>query len=144
MAKAKAASRIRGQLMQMALRDLLDQVRGARDALPHLAALEKALGDKGMTAIADVPAHWLPKITSQLGGLPICSDDHELNELLRRLTNALQAQQEPRVDGPRFLSDLQGDDHIEVNEVSHSEFTALLDAPAAVLASPGSAPPGAP
>ena len=127
-AKAKAASRIRGQLMQMALRDLLNQVRGARDALPHLAALEMALGQKGIAAVSEVPAQWLPKITMQLGSLPIREDDRELNELLRRLTSALQAQQEPRVESQRFLSGFHTDDRIEVNEVSHSEFAALMAA----------------
>jgi len=131
LAKAKAASRIRGQLMQMALRDLLNQVRGARDALPHLAALERALGQKGISAIAEVPLQWLPRITTQLGSLPIREDDRELNELLRRLTNALQVHQEPRADSARFLSDFNTDDRLVVNEVSHSVFTAVLDAEAA-------------
>lgn len=125
-AKAKAANRIRGQLMHMALRDLLNQVRGARDALPHLAALEKALGQKGVAAVSDVAPQWLAKMASQLSTLPIRPDDRELNDLLRRLFSALETRKEPRIESPRFLSDFHTDDRIEVNEVSHSVFTAAL------------------
>lgn len=127
MAKAKAASRIRGQLMQMALRQLLNQVRGSRDALPHLAALETALGEKGVAAIAEVPPHWLARMAAQLGSLPIREDDKELNELLRRLCNAVEARQDPKPDMGRVLPDYQASGHVEVQEVSHSEFVALLD-----------------
>lgn len=126
-AKAKAANRIRGQLMYMALRDLLNQVRGARDALPHLAALERALGEKGVAAIDDVPPQWLAKMASQLSSLPVRADDRELGELLRRLFSALEATKAPRIEDARFLSDFHTDDRVEVNEVSHSMFTALLD-----------------
>ena len=39
------ADRLRGRLMAHALGRLLDRVRGAREVLPHLAALERGLFD---------------------------------------------------------------------------------------------------
>ncbi len=110
----------------MALRDLLDRVRGARDALPHLAALEHSLGTKGFSAVDSVPAHWLAKITSQLSSLPIRDDDRELQDLLTRLCNALQIHRDPppALESPRYLSDFHSDDRLEVNEISHSAFAA--------------------
>lgn len=128
-ARERIEDRVRGQLMQMALRDLLDQVRGSRDALPHLAALEKALGQRGANAVQEVPVHWLAKITSQLSSLPIRPDDRELQELLNRLCTALQVKREPvpqAIESARFLSDFQAEGRIEVNEISHSAFAAAV------------------
>ena len=157
-ARERIEDRVRGQLMQMALRDLLDQVRGARDALPHLAALEKALGQRGANAVLEVPGHWLAKITSQLSSLPIRQDDRELQELLNRLCAALQVKRDPApapIESPRFLSDFQAEGRIEVNEISHSAFAAAVDqsqplalvpmaaAPAALTASAAAAAPAA-
>jgi len=127
-AKLKAADRIRGQLMQMALRDLLNQVRGARDALPHLAALEKALRQRGANAVYEVPPQWRAKIAAQLSSLPIRDDDRELGELLARLTGTLQVRQEIRLESAHYLSDFHVDGRVEVGEVSHSEFNALMNA----------------
>ena len=47
LARARSADRVRGRLMQAALKALLGPVSGARAAFPHLAALEEALGRRG-------------------------------------------------------------------------------------------------
>ena len=127
-ARDRIDDRVRGQLMQMALRDLLDKVRGSRDALPHLAALEKALGQRGANAVTEVPPQWLARITSQLSSLPIRDNDRELQELLNRLCCALQGKREapPPFESPRYLADFQAEGRIEVNEISHSAFAAAV------------------
>ena len=43
--------------------------------LPHLAALELGLLAEGMAAFNDVQPHWLRRIASQLGSLPLPEDD---------------------------------------------------------------------
>lgn len=86
---AKPADRVRGRLMHAALKAMLDQVRGARAAFPHLAALEEALGQRGFGAIDEVPVQWLAKITTQLGSLPLRDEDLELQDLLDCLCRAV-------------------------------------------------------
>ena len=105
--QARAQDRIRGQIMQVSLKRLLDQVPGARRALPHLAALEDALGRRGACAAEQVPSQWLARIITQLGSLPLRDDDLELQELLSRLCRALAVHQRPRQDLP-VLTDAYG------------------------------------
>lgn len=95
LARARSEDRVRGQMMQVALKRLLDQVSGSRRALPHLAALEDGLGRRGACAAEQVPPHWLGRIISQLSSLPLSEDDHELQDLLSRLCRALARHQVP-------------------------------------------------
>jgi hypothetical protein len=105
--QARAQDRIRGQMMQVALKRLLDQVPGSRRALPHLAALEDGLGRRGACAAEQVPPHWLGRIINQLSSLPLREDDHELQELLSRLCRALADHQRPPQDLP-VLTEVYG------------------------------------
>lgn len=82
------------------MKRLLDQVPGSRRALPHLAALEDGLGRRGASAAEQVPPHWLGRIVNQLGSLPLREDDHELQDLLSRLSRALAEHQRPPQDLP--------------------------------------------
>jgi len=125
--RARVADRVRGQLMQTALKEMLDQVGGARKALPHLAALEGAIGRRGASAIAEVPAHWLAKIISQLSSLPLSENDLELQDLLSGLCRALRRQQEASaspapVTQTEYLSDFHDSARLEVRELTHSAF----------------------
>ncbi len=125
LARARVADRVRGQLMQAALKELLDQVRGARAALPHLAALEDALGRRGAAAVAEVPPQWLGRIITQLSGLPLRDDDPELQDLLSRLCTALGRHQQPTAPAPQedaHPSDFHDPVCLEVREISHSAF----------------------
>jgi hypothetical protein len=139
LARARMADRVRGKLMQSALKALLDPVPGARGAFPHLAALEEALGRQGVSAIDEVPLQWLAKITTQLGSLPLRDDDHELQDLLSRLCSAVERQQRPRPPAPEpepagpehdsnYLSDFHDSARMEVREVSHSQFIQEFEA----------------
>ena len=125
--------------MQTALKELLDPVAGARNALPHLAALEDAIGRRGASAIGDIPAHWLAKIISQLSSLPLRENDLELQDLLSGLNRALRCHQEgsaiPAPEAPaargastataataEYLSDFHDSTRLEVRELTHSAF----------------------
>jgi signal transduction protein with GAF and PtsI domain len=116
--------RVRGRLMQQSLSALLDRVRGARDALPHLAALEAGLGKRGTAAIRAIPPQHRARICSQLSSLPLPEDDSPLQDLQRRLLASLD-------DRPRPIS-LQPESDMErtvvVQEISHSEFMAAAAA----------------
>lgn len=138
--------------MQAALKALLDKVRGARAAFPHLAALEEALGRRGVAAIDEVPLHWLAKITQQLGSLPLRDEDLELQDLLSCLCRAVARQQAPRPSSgvmPGAMPVAPDDDDpidfvhgesIEVRELSHSafiqEFESFQSEAEAVTAAP--------
>lgn len=113
-----AADRLRGRLMQHSLTQLLNRVRGAREVLPHLAALENSLGRHGPAVITTIPGHSLAKICSQLSSLPLPKDDPPLHDLLTRLMDAL----EDTRPTPKFLSTFVGESTLVIEDVSHSEF----------------------
>jgi hypothetical protein len=115
-----AADRVRGRLMAQSLGRLLDQARGAREVLPHLAALERSLIQHGPAAIERVPPHWLTKIGSQLASLPVPADDAPLQDLLQRLLGTVQLQRDEWNPG----SDFAPERTVVIREISHSEFDA--------------------
>ena len=98
---------------------LLDRAPGAREALPHLAALERALLKQGCRAIARIPAHWLARICSQLSSLPMPDEDGGLHDLLRRLTETLRREDEPSW-GPG--ADFDPERTVIIRELTHSQF----------------------
>ena len=126
-----SAVHLRGRLMAFSLGALLDQVRGAREVLPHLAALENALLAQGGVAVDEVPAHWLGKICSQLGSLPIPPDDPPLNDLLGRLMDALEGRRADRAQRDDLPFDIERT--VVINEISHSDFMAAQRSDATTL-----------
>jgi hypothetical protein len=128
-ARPDGAALVRGRLMQQSLRALLDRVRGAREVLPHLAALELALGRGGSGAIDDIPPHWLAKICSQLSSLPLPQQDPPLHDLLSRLMDRLEAQR----PASNYRSNFGGQHGLEVDEASHSDFAAAAAEQATTL-----------
>ncbi len=118
-----AARKIKGRLMAQSLGLLLDRVRGAREVLPHLGALERGLLEHGIDAVARIPAHWLPKICSQLSSLPIPDQDPPLHDLLDRLLHELRGEQ-----GPRFVvGEFDPERTVVIREISHSDFMAATN-----------------
>lgn len=113
--------------MAVSLGLLLDRARGARDVLPHLAALERALLEQGLGAIARVPANWLGRICSQLSSLPLPEQDPPLHDLLRLLIAAQQGD-DPEDDRRR---DFDPERTMVIREISHSEFDAASEEEAA-------------
>jgi hypothetical protein len=116
--------------MQRSLQALLDRVPGAREVLPHLAALETALGKRGPAVIASIAAPGLTKICSQLSSLPLPDDDPTLHDLLTRLMDALDQQRPPP---PRFQSTVASHSGLVVSEASHSDFAAAAYAQATTV-----------
>ena len=126
-ARETDTARLQGRLMHLSLKALLDRVRGAREALPHLAALETALGERGAAAIGAIPPQWRTRICSQLSSLPLPEDDLPLQDLLGRLLASLDT-------CPHSVSlDREGDMErtVVIQEISHSEFMAVAAAQAA-------------
>ncbi|MBI3153781.1 MAG: hypothetical protein HYZ20_00065 [Burkholderiales bacterium] len=75
--------------MRSSLSALLDRVPQARDALPHLSALENALRHKGDAALDEVPPRWRSRLCAQLSSLPTGEDDRPLRALRDRLMAGL-------------------------------------------------------
>jgi hypothetical protein len=109
---------LRGRLMQESLTRLLDRVRGSREVLPHLAALEISLGKSGTSVIADIAPHWLAKICSQLSSLPLPAQDPALHDLLSRLMDVMEGQR------PHSHYRSGFDSRLMVDEASHTDFAA--------------------
>ena len=123
---ADSVARLKGRLMAQSLGQLLDQARGAREVLQHLAALERALLEVGAAAIDDVPANWLHRICTQLSNLPLPEQDPPLHDLLHRLMGRLQSQQE-RLN---VREPFDPERTVVIREISHSEFMAEENAQA--------------
>ncbi len=121
---AAAADAQRGRLIAQSLGRLLDRAPGAREVLPHLAALERGLLSDGAPAIDRVPLNWLGRICSQLSSLPLPDHDQPLHDLLQRLMARLQAQRKDWE--PDTL--LGTERTVVITEVSHSEFAAVQEA----------------
>ena len=120
------AGLLRGRQMQSALKQLLDRVGGARDALPHLAALENALGLEGAGAIDRASPRGLSKIHTQLRVLPLEAGDFALQELLARVQNALRRHAATRPKTHQ-LSPFDPMSTVVILEASHSDFMNALN-----------------
>ena len=106
--------------MAKSLGQLLDQARGAREVLPHLAALERSLLERGACAVDQVPPHWLGRICSQLSSLPLPEQDPPLHDLLGRLMTRLEAQR----DDWELRDGFDPERTVVIREISHTEFLA--------------------
>ena len=107
--------------MAQSLGQLLDQARGSREVLPHLAALERSLLERGASAVDVVPQHWIGRICSQLSSLPLPAQDAPLHDLLGRLMKRLEAQFE---DDGHARAGFDPHRTVVIREISHSEFDA--------------------
>ena len=113
-------ARLKGRLMAQSLGQLLDRAPGARDVLPHLAALERALLEAGVSAINRVPAHWLHRICTQLSSLPLPEEDPPLHDLLQQLMDRLQTPH----DRLHVSEAFDPERTVVIREISHSDFMA--------------------
>ncbi|MFN8895585.1 MAG: hypothetical protein ACK5Y8_17825 [Betaproteobacteria bacterium] len=121
-----AAPDIAGSRMAAALGRLLDKARGAREVLPHLAALERGLKHEGRVAINRIPEHWLGRITSQLSSLPLPDDEPPLHELLQCLSERLRPSA-IEWEAPSMPCGFDPKQTVVIREISHSEFLAASD-----------------
>ena len=129
-ARREDASQLtRGRLMAKSLKELLDRVRGAREVLPHLAALERGLIERGTSAIQRIPPHWLPKICTQLSSLPLPEQDAVLQDLVDRLMATLKENQRPGA----ISGDFDPERTVVIREISHSDFMAVANEQATTI-----------
>ena len=117
------ADRLRSRLMAASLGSLLDRVRGSREVLPHLAALERGLLAEGMAAFNKVQPHWLRRIASQLGSLPLPEDDEPLQDLLHRVMDMLESERSALDNVPFDMERT-----VVIEEMSHTDFMAVTRA----------------
>ena len=94
--------------------------------LPHLAALELGLLAEGMAAFNDVQPHWLRRIASQLGSLPLPEDDEPLQDLLHRVMDLLESERSALDNVPFDMERT-----VVIEEMSHTDFMAVTRADAA-------------
>ena len=118
--------RLRGRLMAEALGRLLDRVRGSREVLPHLAALERGLLADGLPALSGASTPVLGRIASQLASLPLPEDDKPLQDLLHRVMDSLEARRAEVSNQPFDIEKT-----VVIEEMSHTDFMAIArpDAP---------------
>lgn len=121
--------------MALALGRLLDQARGAREVLPHLAALERALIADGAAAVEKIPEQWLGRIASQLSSLPMPADEAALHALLQRLSARLRPATIDWAE-PSMPGGFDAEKTVVIREISHSEFLAASDEMATTMPLP--------
>jgi hypothetical protein len=114
----------RGRLMQRSLHALLNRVAGARAALPHLAALELALGEQGACAVHSISQRGLAKIHTQLRVLPLEPSDGPIQDLLALVQRALR--QQARQQRTHQLSPHDPQSTVIISETSESDFMDAL------------------
>lgn len=119
-APAPSAEALRCRLMAAALGRMLDRVKGSRDVLLHLAALERSLVRQGLPAVEAASERVLARVCAQLGSLPQVDEDPALHDLLDRVTHALNARRAERLDDQPF--DIERT--IVIEEISHSAYMA--------------------
>lgn len=113
--------------MALSLKLLLDRVRGAREALPHLATLERALAGQGTAVLARIPLPSLRRMGAQLAALPLALDDKPLRALQVQLQAAILRLDDDALRRPQSLPYLPSsldDSRLEVTELSDSEWAA--------------------
>lgn len=136
-----------GRAMAYSLKCLLDRVRGAREALPYLASLERGLSAEGAAVLDSIPAPGLQRMGAQLASLPVKAQDLPLRALQVQLLAAIERRAAPRrpalpVATPSDFaptapwnghSTFVGMGRLEVSEVNASQFDAATD----VMPGPG-------
>lgn len=108
--------------MSRALGAILDQVKGSREVLPLMAALEQSLLTQGLRAIDAAALPSLSRIASQLSALPVADDDKPMHDLQSYLLARLAP---PDTVSP-FQSSLISSATLEVSEGSLSDFMSIV------------------
>jgi hypothetical protein len=117
-----------GRAMAFALKCLLDKVPGARDVLPHLAALERALAAEGTAVLGQIPLPALRRMGAQLAALPLDLEDRPLRALQVQVQSTIARRDAPppppRPDPLPYLPSSLDDGKLEITEVGESEWAA--------------------
>jgi hypothetical protein len=116
------------------LRDLLNHSPGARDVLPHLAGVERALKALGLAAFEGLPSFVLNRAASQLESVFPDPPGPGITELRQRIAKALAAHEEARAPAtapeatPVKPTTYVSNDQLQVSETTHTDFMRVLEA----------------
>lgn len=116
-----------GRAMAFSLKCLLDKVPGAREVLPHLAALERALAAEGTAVLDQIPLPALRRMGAQLAALPLDLENLPLRALQVQVQSSIarrDAPPPPRPDPLPYLPSSLGEGQLEITEVGESEWAA--------------------
>lgn len=113
----------RALAMADALGRILDRVKGSREVLPLMAALEQSLRAQGLKSIDSASLGALSRIASQLSTLPVADDDAPMRDLQGYLLHRLSppADPKPAIFQPSLISSA----NLEVSEGSFTDFMAM-------------------
>jgi hypothetical protein len=117
-----------GRAMAFSLKCLLDKVPGAREVLPHLAALERALAAEGTAVLDQIPMPALRRMGAQLAALPLDLENLPLRALQVQVQSSIARRDAPppppRPDPLPYLPSSLGEGQLEITEVGESEWAA--------------------
>ena len=128
-AAAEPAGEASAKLMRAELKEMLNRCPGARDVLPHLAGVERALKAEGLAAFGSLPPRVLERAAGQLESVVTEPVSAGIAELRSRIGVALKAHEKKeqalarRVAPSSFLVD----EKLQVSESSVSDFMAVLE-----------------
>ena len=120
--------------MRTELRDLLGRSPSARDVLPHLAGVERALKALGAAAFESLPSYVLKRAATQLESVLPEPVGPGIADLQARLTNALAVQDAVQAHAvlpavpPAQLPASFSNDQLQVSEATVTEFDRVVEA----------------
>ena len=126
----------RAATMHLALAALLNTVPSSRHVLQHLAVVEQALKQRGLSGLEHLPDAVLSKARTQLISLPFESqlEPHQeaLAQLLALLTFSVAPPKEASdrdatAHTDRYLSSFLTEDKLVVSDATHTDFQRMLD-----------------
>ena len=124
--------------MRTELRDLLGRSPSARDVLPHLAGVERALKALGAAAFESLPSYVLKRAATQLESVLPEPVGPGIADLRARLANALAVQDAVQAHAvlpavlpavpPAQLPASFSNDQLQVSEATVTEFDRVVEA----------------
>ncbi len=116
--------------MRSELKDLLNLSPGAREVLPHLAGLDRALKTQGLAAFDALPARILKRASAQLQSVYPAKPGAGIVELRSRLAQVLDGQDQTSVRRGHAAqpSSFLTEDKLQVSEASESDFMRAVEA----------------
>ena len=117
------------RLLRHELTELLSRCPGAREVLPHLAGLERALKVEGLAAFETLPPRVLQRAGIQLESVLNEPVSITLAELRSRIGAALKEHERKEQAAARRAapSSFLVDEKLQVTESSESDFLAVLE-----------------
>ena len=115
--------------MRTELKELLNRCPGAREVLPHLAGVERALKTQGLAAFDSLPPRVLGRAAAQLESVLAEPVSAGIAELRSRIGTALKDQERKEQAASRRAapSSFLVDEKLQVSEGRVSDFMAVME-----------------